>query len=271
MLLQKQATTMREIGDEIGTPVLFLKAVWADPVLYAGSGRRAGADLDILVRPERFSAFAKRLRQLGYQGLQTDNPLVMASKAWMFGPPHHGYVIDLHRGLAEEPYFTYPVGPLFERAHRYAGAYGPVLSLSPSDQILYAALHHANHGFDFRGQHIDDAAAVAQRFSIDWEYVLTTASIGGFRLAVFWLLGELRERSVAVPTLFATRRETRRLRVIRHLVRSRRLGRPGLWRRRVRLVNLLTTSRLTALPRALLHYVDCRTGFSSARARWYKM
>src|SRR4051794_38876039 len=56
-----------EIGAEVGTPVVYLKAAWADPVLYGGRGERMGTDIDVLVRAPCFEAFAAALVGRGYR------------------------------------------------------------------------------------------------------------------------------------------------------------------------------------------------------------
>src|SRR2546430_12838012 len=87
LVIKAQRRLLDQIGQKVATPVVYLKAAWADPVLYGGTGQREGSDIDVLVRPPAFFAFARALEGLGFRRYVV--PWLRASfrfgyKAWTF-------------------------------------------------------------------------------------------------------------------------------------------------------------------------------------------
>ena len=105
LLIKAQRGTLDAIGAAVGTPVVYLKAAWADPVLYGGRGERTGSDIDILVRPDRFEAFAAELTARGFRRYDFDGSHAydryFGHKEWTFEPPAGALTVDLHRALTE--------------------------------------------------------------------------------------------------------------------------------------------------------------------------
>src|SRR3954464_3559034 len=145
LVIKAQRTLLDGIGRAVGTPVLYLKAAWADPVLYGGQGQRTGSDVDVLVRPGAFFPFARALEENGFRRYVT--PWMRATfrwgyKAWTYEGLPRWMTVDLHRRIAEAPWFDLPPQGCIDRAVAYDSVDGPILSLSPEDQVLYAAAHY---------------------------------------------------------------------------------------------------------------------------------
>ena len=254
---------LTEIGQTVGTPVVFLKAAWADPVLYGGSGQRTGADVDVLVSAGRFDVFASALLALGYRRDFTPTHPVMSftGKEATFTPGDgKGIAIDLHRALANAPFFALPADACLARAIHYPSPDGPVLSLSPADQVLYAAVHYANHGPILDRRHVNDIVRLLSRSEIDWPALRAQARRGGFALPFAWLAGELRRAGAALPPVAPSPTRSQRLRLMatESLGRSRVLSRPAFYNYRVALARGLLSNRVTALPRFIAWYVRTR-------------
>ncbi len=194
-----------EIAEEIGGPVLFLKAAWADPVLYGGQGERSGSDIDILVRGEHFDSFVAALEKRGFsrwEGLEGNRGRYFDAKEITFSPPPGSLflTVDLHRELTDPCWFHCPVPELFERAVSYATPEGPILSLAPEDQVTYACLHYANHVFDLDERHLNDVKRLIDAFPIDWKVVEERATRMALRVALHLLRdGLLRSGGPDVP------------------------------------------------------------------------
>src|SRR5437867_772946 len=111
LVIQAERKLLDEVGQAVGTPVVYLKAAWADPVLYGGRGQRVGSDIDVLVRPASFLAFARALEERGFRRYVA--PWLRASfrwgyKAWTYEGLPRWMTVDLHRGIAERPWFDLP-------------------------------------------------------------------------------------------------------------------------------------------------------------------
>jgi hypothetical protein len=182
--------------------VVYLKAAWADPVLYGGTGQRWGSDIDVLVRPSAFFAFARALEAQGFRRYVV--PWLRATfrlgyKAWTFEGLPRWMTVDLHRGIAEAPWFDLPPGPCIDRAVAYDSVDGPILSLGPEDQILYAAAHYGQHRFTIDHRHLDDIERLLAIRAVDWPVVFERARPLGLAVPVGLLLESLRARGVGVP------------------------------------------------------------------------
>ena len=160
--------------------------------------------MDVLVRPQAFRRFAQQLVEEGYS-LHRD-PWHVAShhfvgKAWLFDPPRDAMPVDLHRDLADRPWFTIAVDEWIDRATPYPSVDGPVLSLSPEDHVLYAAAHYANHRYTLNAQHLQDVILLLNDYKVDWTVILSRAKHSHLRLALALLVDALRARGAAAPSL----------------------------------------------------------------------
>src|SRR5215207_6562985 len=119
LLIKAQRRLLDGVGERVGTPVVYLKAAWADPVLYGGRGERTGGDVDVLVRPAAFFAYALALEELGFRRYTV--PWLRATfrwayKAWTYEGRPRWVTVDLHRGIAEPPWFDLPAEDCLDRA-----------------------------------------------------------------------------------------------------------------------------------------------------------
>jgi len=202
MLLPRQRELLREVAREVGADLLFLKAAWADPVLYGARGERTGSDLDVLVSPERFEVFAVALERRGFR--RAVAPTHRATNEW--GSKEWSYVhrgawmpVDLHRALATPPWFDLDAARVFSRARDWRAGAETIRSLGAEDQLLYAALHYANHLYEIDARHADDMIRLLEREAIDWTLVFHEADRGGMRLVLQLLLEHLRARGIDAP------------------------------------------------------------------------
>ena len=203
MITRALRQQLDDIGSQVGTPVVYLKAAWADPVLYGGLGRRTGADVDVLVHPARFESFAGALEERGFQRYRHPSPAFESyfrDKEWTFLSSRRGEPsVDLHCALADPNWFQLPSEAVLARATAYDSVHGPILSLSPEDQILYAALHYANHLYEIDGRHLEDVARLIGIRPIAWQDVMARARDARMRLPLLLLLEALRFGGADVP------------------------------------------------------------------------
>jgi hypothetical protein len=263
LLIKAQRATLDDIGRRVGTPVVYLKAAWADPVLYGGRGERTGCDIDILVQPERFEAFGAELTALGFQRYDHEGAAAyeryFGHKEWMFEPPAGALTVDLHRGLTEPIWFELSAAELLARAVAWDSVDGPILSLCPEDQILYAAAHYANHFYLLDDRHAEDCHRLLARQAVDWSACETHARRARLSLPLALLIETLRARGDQIPTLRLERAPSLRLRrqlVGRWISTTPRLGLRGSGSRSLRYLVLrpLLSDRATALPRIAAAY-----------------
>jgi hypothetical protein len=258
LLIKAQRATLDAIGQRLSTPVVYLKAAWADPVLYGGRGERTGCDIDILVRPDRFEAFAAELTGLGFRRIQfgaSTYEAYFGHKEWTFEPPAGKLTVDLHRALTQPIWFDLDAAELMGRAIAWPSVDGPLLSLAPEDQILYAAVHYANHLYDLDDRHLEDCHRLLALREVDWDLIEARARRAQLRLPVTLLVEALRARGNAIPAL-RMEHGWGPLRVRRRLA-GRWIGTtPRLSLRRPRsralsylLLRPLLSDRATALPR----------------------
>jgi len=176
LALRAQRELVREVAGELKVPVLFLKAAWADPVLYGGEGKRHGTDIDVLVRPTDFESIALALEKRGFrrtQGLEGERGRYFEHKETCLLPPAGSayLTIDLHRALTNPIWFDVATEALIARARTYEVGTEKIVSLSPEDQILHACLHYAGHAFDLDGRHLEDVLRLVSTMPIDWHEV----------------------------------------------------------------------------------------------------
>lgn len=191
-----------EIGAALGTPVVYLKAAWADPVLYGGRGLRRGCDVDVLVRAPAAAAFACALEERQFRRHESKwyrATTHFGNHAWSYvGPP--GFLsVDLHLRLGGLPWFELDAGECIDRAVAYDSVDGAVLSFCPDDQVVFAALHSACHGFGYHQRQLEDVTRLLGTHPVEWAAVHDRARKGGLLLPLFLLLEALRLRGAAVP------------------------------------------------------------------------
>ena len=261
LMVALQRRELMQLADSLGTQILFLKAAWADPVLYGGRGERYGADLDALVPENAFARFTTALKSAGYKRRVIPTHPVMSlsyrEAAFLAAPPK--VTIDLHDALGCWPWYELPTSDCFDRAIAYPSVDGPIWSLSPEDQVLYAALHYANHAMQLDDRHMEDVIRLLERFPIDWTLLEKRATTGGFLLPLAWVFEQLQHRLNVpnVPISLTTQAKVRlffaKLSRQRILFSSRRFSHC-----RDIVIRTLLSSRTLALPRFMVRYIHFR-------------
>lgn len=261
LLVKAQRRTLDEIGRAVGTPVLYLKSAWADPVLYGGAGVRLGTDIDILVRAQAFAPFGAALERLGFHRFRFQTPTeerYFTFKELTYVAPAGAVTVDLHRALSNPIWFDLEAAGCIDRAVAYDGAEGPVLSLCPEDQVLYAALHQASKVYQLGEHHLEDLRRLVARGAVRWDVVHHRAAEAGLRLALLLLLEALEARGVALPATASVPMgvRLRRAAIARWVSTAPRLAlrRPRTRAREYLLLRPLLSDRATALPRFLVRY-----------------
>jgi hypothetical protein len=166
-------------------------------------GRRAGVDVDVLVHPGRLESLGRALEARGLARYRQPTAALESyfrDKEWTFRSSRRGEPsVDLHCALGDPYWFQLPTEPVLARATTYDGPHGPILSLSPEDQILYAAVHYANHLYVIDGRHLEDVARLIGSRPIDWHEVVARARDARMRLPLRLLLDALRIGGADVP------------------------------------------------------------------------
>jgi len=201
IVLREERRAVVEAARRVGVSPVFLKGAWADPVLYGGRGKRLGGDIDILVAEEDFSAVSRELLRRGYRALTPPGfrATHAAARAWVFTSPTGPWQIDLHRMLLRPDFFALRGAELLARAHTYESVDGPILSLAPEDQIVYAAGHRAHHLFASDMRQAEDCRRLIDAFAIDWRQVGERAHRAHLFFALQWFAEELATAGANLP------------------------------------------------------------------------
>jgi hypothetical protein len=274
LLIKAQRSQLDAIGAAVGTPVLYLKAAWADPVLFGGRGERTGTDIDVLVHPDRFTAFAAVLEEQGFRRHVHPSPAYeryFGHKEWAFHPPAGQLSIDLHRALTEPLWYDLRPEEMIARARAWQSVDGPILSLDAADQLLYGAAHYANHLYEaIDGRHLGDCERLVRDHPIDWDLVWARAHQAGLSLPLALLVDALAARGASLPP-GARGARSLRLRVRQHLARTFVTAELGRQRPRSRLDHVvlrpLLSDHVTALPRVVFSF-GVPWAIERLRARW---
>ncbi len=201
VVARAQRREIASIAEKAGVRAIFLKAAWADEILYGGEGARHGADIDVFCPGAAFRKLAVALQQAGYErkivkGYRATSDL--GDKEWSFAAAHGGLPLDLHRALSE--HYRSCTLPFARRAKTYSTADGDAIcSLDEEDQILFCAIHHVNHGFDLDGRHLNDIAELVRAREIDWQAVKKRSRQHGLQVPMALMFESLEGRGARVP------------------------------------------------------------------------
>ncbi len=171
----------QEIIDEASRrslDLILLKGVWLAEQVYNGSGPRTMCDIDVLVRNGQAHEFEQMLHEMGYK-----SACALSGKKCIHHEHHHlcPLVSANYVHCVEIPLqLTHPqakaqldIEGIWDRARLEPWRSRTVLSLDPTDLILYLALHstysHELHDHGLRDT--CDIALVLARLSqsIDWD------------------------------------------------------------------------------------------------------
>ena len=200
MLAQLQRREIQALAETIGVQPIFLKAVWADEVLFNGTGSRSGGDIDVLIAPDRFREFAKVLTGAGYSRVRVASHKVtsdIGDKEWLFRKAGAFLPIDLHRGLSE--HFPSATKPFLQRVKEYPAANGSIWSLVEEDQVLYCVMHYMGHRFELDERHLADISALAAKHPLDWDVIRRRAEGLSLQIPMALLVEALRNRGASAP------------------------------------------------------------------------
>ena len=214
-MVKRQRGLLDAIGSRVGTKVVYLKAAWADPVLYGGRGERWGNDLDVLVEPSAFEPFARELEAMGFRR----EPLLShhALRGSPFRAPHHLVDVDLHHALGQRPWFPLDDAALLRRAHAWDSVDGPIMGLCAEDQVVHAVTHHAGDRFTLDDRHTTDVLRLLRSHDVDWGSVCRTCSEAHLEVALHVVAGMLRRRGADVPDTPLTPSQRLRLKALEGL------------------------------------------------------
>lgn len=200
LLAQSQRLQLEGVASRLGIKLIFLKAVWADEVLFGGVGTRIGGDIDVLVEPSRFHQFAAALEGEGYTRMVSSSHRVTSDygdKEWAFKKSGAFLPIDLHRTISDQ--FRSATHGFIARAKAYQTATGSILSLEEEDQVLYCVMHYIGHMFFLDGRHLGDVARLLQTVPLDWGVIRSRARTLGLTVAMALLSEALHGIGADVP------------------------------------------------------------------------
>jgi hypothetical protein len=200
MVAQAQRQQLVALGQAAGIRPVFLKAVWADEVLYGGNGQRIGGDIDILIAAQQFRAFAKALESAGYRRIVAKSHQATSDygdKEWLFQKPGGLLPVDLHRGLSE--HFPAATEAFLARAKEYPSSQGTILSLQEEDQVLYCVMHYIGHQFFLDERHINDIAKLTHAVTLDWDEIRARALSLAMLVPMALLVRALEHLGARVP------------------------------------------------------------------------
>lgn len=261
--VKRQRGLLDSIGERLGTPVVYLKAAWSDPVLYGGRGERSGTDIDILVSRKARFAFADELARHGFRPeRQLAHHL---QRGWQMWPPDGDISVDLHAGIGELPWFPIdPIG-LLKRSHDWDGVDGSLLALCTEDQVVHAVAHYAADRFNLDERHLGDIVRLLAARSVDWDAVTETCALAHMRIPLYIFAAMLRRRGARVPDIALPAAERSRLAALEAVFFSAPEARrfyTDNFATNVRIDLLfffpLLSTRVTALPRLLTSAVTSR-------------
>ena len=174
LLAEELARLLGSLG-EAGIPVIPLKGVTLAESLYCDKASRVCADIDILVPPAHVTQALGLLLSSGYRDDFRDQ---FFSKLALRHGRHYdlarddrgvSLVIELHWKLVQHSYRNdEAVRDLWAEARPKTFFGVPALSLSPEWELLYLALHAADHQWKLL-KWISDIHEIQQLGLIDWQ------------------------------------------------------------------------------------------------------
>lgn len=259
--VKRQRAALDAIGARLGVPVVYLKAAWADPVLYGGRGQRWGSDIDVLVPAAARRAFAEALEDEGYRGDAMFEHRVQ--RGWQF---RHDTLIgvDLHIRITEPVWFPFDSTAALSRAHAWPSVDGDIVGLCAEDQVVHATAHYASDRYTLDGRHLGDIVLLLERQKVDWDAITDQCARAHMTIALHILATMLRRQGAVVPDISLTVRDKVRLTALRRVFNVGGTRRFFTKNREANIrIDLLTlmpllSTRWSALPRLLA---------SSAKAR----
>jgi hypothetical protein len=195
-------------------PLLVLRGPVLSQILHGDPAARYFADIDLLVRPQHFSAARRILEELGLSNPNAVRPhaepaLVHFGYEMPFAGEDARLIVDLHWRSFDPVYDFEPrLDRLFRDRITVDVGGMSVPTVSDEDRMLSLALHLAKHGW-LRLDHLFDVTLMARR-PLRIERLLRLAARAGRQRILFAVL-ELAQDLLAAPVAPELRERARRL------------------------------------------------------------
>jgi len=161
--------------------------------------------------------------------------------------------IDVHQDLANRPWFHLSTTACFNDAYNYPSCDGMILSLSPEHQVLYAAIHYANHAMFLDDKHTSDIKQLLKDYSVNWPYIIETARVGGYEYPLQWLFGKIFTADAVPDIIFNIIKNPNRRLIWVASIQNKLPHSPTQWLLNLR--DLTITTLLSSRPFATIHYL----------------
>ncbi len=162
--------------DSSGGRLIALKGPALAVQAYGDLAARQSGDMDVFVRARELPRIAELLVKRGYRPRRYRDGAPDLGFYRSFEDQfvsERGQIVDLHLTLVPT-YFPLPMGPeaVWRDAVAIELAGGEVATLSPNDQLIFAIVHAAKHGWGWAAlRSVCDIAALAESGLVDWETI----------------------------------------------------------------------------------------------------
>jgi hypothetical protein len=185
-----QVETVLTSLHDLSIPVIVLKGWAYVPLVYDGDpSQRPSSDIDLLVKPQDVQKVTDILYNLNYRNGDLEPwPGYFRRYSYsehflstqMYPNSSLSFNIDLHWGFPDSPYYNRrkSVQTLFGRAQPLKVAGSDVYCLATEDNLIYASVHMAHHGYRDSLSRYYEIAALLLKFmpTINWEMIMADAS-----------------------------------------------------------------------------------------------
>jgi hypothetical protein len=166
-------------------PVLPLKGIWLQELVYRHTGTRLITDVDVLVPHDRYEEACAALLRAGWSLSIRD---VSESSYLAPGLP---LPLDLHADLYTRGAFTTSLAGIFARARPDTDAFGcPVLLADPLDILSHLVGHalKSSNAWTGAGNELSDIPRMAQQFALDPQLCAARLTDSGLARAARFVL-----------------------------------------------------------------------------------
>jgi Uncharacterised nucleotidyltransferase len=172
-------------------PLLPLKGVWLQALVYTPQEPRAISDVDLLVHEAAFDAAVQELERAGFERRSGNISEICLSH------PEFGLAVDLHKRLFTRGAFRLPTADVFARSRRDSTAFGVELCLpDPRDVFAHLIGHFVKSRTHLEDPvRINDFVMMADRCAIDPADCARHLHAVGMARAARYVLHGLSERT----------------------------------------------------------------------------
>jgi putative nucleotidyltransferase-like protein len=174
-LLAEELARLLGLLGKAGIPVIPLKGITLAESLYGDAASRVCADIDILVPPDKVAQALNLILAIGYRDDFRDP--FFSKLAWRYGRHYHlaredqgvSLLLELHWKLVQHSSKNdEAIKDLWAEARPKTSFGATALALSPEWELLYLALHAADHQWELL-KWISDIHEIQQLGLIDWQ------------------------------------------------------------------------------------------------------